>query len=74
MNVVMEYFYTVVLLLLLHRLHPSHHVVVSVLGLQHGNDLQQVLQVDLVGTLSGADYGDDAFSGVRQIDSLFLHD
>lgn len=65
-----------VLLLLLPALSvPSHHVVVSVLGLQHDNNLLQVLQVSLVRTFRRAEDGDDAFSDVGQIDSLcFFHD
>lgn len=52
-----------------------HHVVVSMLGLQQEKNLTQVLQVDVLGTFKGTEYGDDAFSDVGQIDSLRLfHD
>lgn len=69
------YFNGMVLALLLHSLfHPSHHVVVSVLGLQHKNDLMQVSPIDLLRTFSGAVYSYDAFSDVGQIELLqFLH-
>lgn len=51
-----------------------YHVVVPVLGLQHEQDLLQVLEVDLLRTLSGTQHGDDAFSDVGQICLLtFLH-
>lgn len=53
----------------------DEHVVVSMLGLQHENNLLQVLQVDLLWTSGRAEDGDDAFGDVRQIYSqLFLHD
>ena len=52
-----------------------HHVFVSMLGLQQQKNLPQVLQVDVLRTVRGAEYGDDAFSDVGQIYSLRLfHD
>lgn len=45
-----------------------------VFGLQHDQDLLQVVQIDLLRTVGGAHHGDDAFSDVGQIGSLrFLH-
>lgn len=55
--------------------YSSHHVVVSMFGLQHGNNFLQVLHICLLWTFRRTEYGDDAFSDVGQIDSvLFFHD
>lgn len=44
-------------------------------GLQHENNLLQALQVELIWIFRRAEYGDDAFSDVGQINPLwFLHD
>lgn len=52
----------------------SHHVVVSMLGLQHRNDLLQVLQVRVLRTPGRTEDADDALRDVRQIHlTLFLH-
>lgn len=51
-----------------------HHEVVFVFGLQHDQDLLQVLQVDVLGTLGGTQHADDALGDVGQVGSLrFLH-
>lgn len=54
------------------RLQMLHHVVVFVFGLQHEQDLLQVLQVDVLRTLGGTQHADDAFGDVGQVGSLRL--
>lgn len=49
-----------------------HQDVVFVFGLQHGQDVLQVLQVDMFRTLGGTQHADDAFSDVGQVGSLRL--
>lgn len=50
----------------------THQEVVFVFGLQHGQDVLQVLQIDMLRTLGGTQHADDAFSDVGQIGSLRL--
>lgn len=51
-----------------------HHEVVLVFGLQQDQDLLQVLQVDVLGTLGGTQHADDALGDVGQVGSpRFLH-
>lgn len=54
------------------RLRMLHHVVVFVFGLQHDQDLLQVVKVDVLRTLGGTRHADDAFSDVGQVGSLRL--
>lgn len=54
------------------RAQMLHHVVVLVFGLQHEQDLLQVLQVDVLRTLGGTQHADDAFGDVGQVGSLRL--
>lgn len=49
-----------------------HQEVVFMFGLQHGQDVLQVLQVDMLRTLGGTQHADDAFSDVGQVSSLRL--
>lgn len=54
------------------RLQMLHHEVVLVFGLQHDQDVLQVLQVDVLRTLGGTQHADDAFSDVGQVGFLRL--